>query len=99
MLLWGVPSLFHGCPMSNVNRRAFLASAAVATATASRLSAADGDRLRVGCIGVGGRGTALLRNFLEAKLGDVVAVCDIKEENAKRAATAREYADSIAHDL
>ena len=53
----------------------------------SRLSAADADRLRVGFIGVGNRGTALLRNFLDAKLGDVVAVCDIKEEHAKRAAT------------
>ncbi len=73
--------------MSNVNRRAFLASAAVATAAASRLSGADGDRLRVGFIGVGNRGTALLRNFLDAKLGDVVAVCDIKPEHAKRAAT------------
>ena len=73
--------------MSNVNRRAFLASAAVATAAASRMSGAESDRLRVGFIGVGGRGTALLRNFLEAKLGDVVAVCDIKPEHAKRAAT------------
>jgi predicted dehydrogenase len=73
--------------MSNVNRRTFLASAAVATATASRLTGAEGDRLRVGFIGVGSRGTALLRNFLDAKLGDVVAVCDIKPEHAKRAAT------------
>jgi predicted dehydrogenase len=71
--------------MSKVNRRSFLASAAVATAAASRLSAAD-DRLRVGFIGVGNRGTTLLKNFLEAKLGDVVAVCDIKPEHAKRAA-------------
>jgi myo-inositol 2-dehydrogenase/D-chiro-inositol 1-dehydrogenase len=68
-------------------RRTFLASAAIATAAASRLSAADSDRPRVGFIGVGGRGTALLRNFLEAKLGDVVAVCDIKEEHATRAST------------
>ncbi len=73
--------------MSNVNRRAFLASAAVATATAARLTGAESDRLRVGFIGVGSRGTALLRNFLDAKLGDVVAVCDIKPEHAKRAAT------------
>src|SRR4051812_8870720 len=80
-------TLLHRCIMSNVNRRAFLASAAVATAAASRLSAAESDRLRVGFIGVGNRGTALLRNFLEAKLGDVVAVCDIKPEHAKRAAT------------
>ena len=36
---------------------------------------------------MGNRGTALLRKFLEEKLGDVVAVCDIKPEHAKRAAT------------
>ncbi|MDY3556445.1 Gfo/Idh/MocA family oxidoreductase [Gemmata sp. JC717] len=71
--------------MSNPNRRTFLASAAVTTATAARLSAADGAALRVGFIGVGSRGTALLRNFLDAKLGTVVAVCDIKDEHAKRA--------------
>lgn len=68
------------------DRRTFLASAAL-TASAARISAADGERLKVGFIGVGNRGTALLRNFLDAKLGDVVAVCDIKPENAKRAAT------------
>jgi predicted dehydrogenase len=73
--------------MSNVNRRAFLASAAMATAAEARLSGAEGDQLRVGFIGVGSRGTALLRNFLDAKLGAVVAVCDIKSEHAKRAAT------------
>src|SRR5436853_5862791 len=76
----------HRCIMSNVNRRTFLASAAVATAAASRLSAAESDKLRVGFIGVGNRGTTLLRNFLEAKLGTVVAVCDIKDVHAKRAA-------------
>ncbi len=77
--------------MSNVNRRAFLASAAAATAATgslrSPLRGADSDRLRGGFIGVGNRGPALLRNFLDAKLGDVVAVCDIAPENAKRAAT------------
>lgn len=71
--------------MPNVNRRAFLATAA-ATAASARLSAADADALRVGFIGVGSRGTALLRNFLDAKLGTVVAVCDTKDEHAKRAA-------------
>ena len=77
--------------MSNVNRRAFLASAAATAAVTgslhSPLRGAESDRLRVGFIGVGGRGTALLRNFLDAKLGDVVAVCDIAPEHAKRAAT------------
>lgn len=71
----------------NTDRRAFLASTAIVTALGARLSAVDGGRLRVGFVGVGGRGTALLRNFLDAKLGDVVAVCDIKPEHAKRAAT------------
>ena len=71
--------------MSNVNRRAFLTSAAVATAATARLSAADSNALRVGFVGVGSRGTALLRNFLDAKLGTVVAVCDIKDEHVKRA--------------
>jgi predicted dehydrogenase len=72
--------------MSRVNRRNFLASAAVATAAASHLSGADGDQLRVGFIGVGSRGSTLLKNFLDAKLGTVVAVCDIKDEHARRAA-------------
>jgi predicted dehydrogenase len=73
-------------PVSTVNRRAFLASSAIATAAAARLSGAEAERLRVGFVGVGSRGTALLRNFLDAKLGDVVAVCDIKPEHANRAA-------------
>ena len=72
--------------MSNPNRRAFLA-AATATAAASRLSAADGGDIRVGFIGVGNRGTALLRNLLDTKSAQVVAVCDISPDNAKRAAT------------
>ena len=72
--------------MSNPNRRAFLA-AATATAAASRLSAADSSDIRVGFIGVGGRGTALLRNLLDTKSAQVVAVCDIKAEHSKRAAT------------
>jgi len=79
------------------DRRTFLATAAATAVVTGSLrsplakgsplaNAADTDRLRVGFIGVGNRGTSLLKNFLEAKLGDVVAVCDIKPENAKRAA-------------
>jgi predicted dehydrogenase len=67
------------------SRRTFLASSVV-VAGSSSLAAADAERLRVGFIGVGNRGSTLLRNFLDAKLGDVVAVCDIKPEHAKRAA-------------
>jgi len=70
---------------------ALLALGSVASAAPlvwSRTSlAGPNDKLTLGFIGVGGRGTALLRNFLEAKLGTVVAVCDLKEEHSKRAAT------------
>jgi predicted dehydrogenase len=46
------------------------------------------DRITVGHIGVGGRGSALLTNFLELTDSQVVAVCDVKRparENAQRA--------------
>ena len=39
---------------------------------------------RIAFIGVGGRGTSLLKNLLAAD-GKVVAICDIDEEHAKRA--------------
>lgn len=79
--------------MSSPSRRRFLAAASAAAVSGGlhpRLAtarAADGDRIKVGCVGVGGRGTALLRNLLDTKQADVVAVCDIKPENAQRAAT------------
>jgi predicted dehydrogenase len=72
--------------VSSPTRRAFLATA-TATAAAARLSAAQGTDLRVGFVGVGGRGTALLRNLLEAKVAQVTAVCDVKPDHAKRAVT------------
>ena len=77
--------------MSSPSRRRFLAASAVAAGTAGfrrpLAHAADADRIKVGFVGVGGRGTALLRNLLDTKLADVVAVCDIKPEHASRAAT------------
>lgn len=45
--------------------------------------ASKDDRLRVGCIGVGGRGTGVAREA--AALGDIVAVCDADLANAERA--------------
>jgi len=49
---------------------------------------AASDRIVMGSIGTGGRGGALLRNFLHLRDAQVVAVCDVKRparENAKRA--------------
>jgi len=68
------------------SRRDFLrtTSAAVAVATASRLTAAHaagGDELRVGLIGCGGRGTGAARNVLEAAQGvRIVAMGDAFED-------------------
>jgi len=42
---------------------------------------AASERVTVGLIGLGGRGGALLRNFLSLKDAQVVAVCDVKKPN------------------
>src|SRR5581483_3456061 len=41
---------------------------------------------RIAMIGVGGRGTSLLKNLLAAQ-GQVVAICDIVQDHADRAAS------------
>ena len=43
------------------------------------------DRLRVGCIGVGGMGTGNMRQFLSHADVEVVAVCDVSKPNLERA--------------
>jgi len=82
----------------NTSRRKFLANAAGATAgaialpcfiTASALGKAanppPSERVTLGFIGTGGRGSALLRNFLHLKDAHVLAVCDVKQPNRERA--------------
>lgn len=88
------------------SRRRFLAqSAALAGAglaapyvfsSAQGAGPLAGDKLRVGAIGVGGRGTAIASQA--ASLGQIVAVCDVEANNAKRfaekhAPDARIYCD------
>ncbi len=48
---------------------------------------APSDRITMGSIGTGGRGTALLRAFLGLTDAQVVAVCDVKEAMRERART------------
>jgi len=73
------------------DRRSFLAAAgsAVAGLTISGdsvdASAARRVPLRCGFVGVGGRGSALLRNTLEIEGVDVAAICDIDPTNRGRA--------------
>jgi myo-inositol 2-dehydrogenase / D-chiro-inositol 1-dehydrogenase len=75
--------------MAAVNRRAFLArtgGALAAGAAASALGAAATDTIAVGCIGVGGRGTALLNALVNVPGVAVRAVCDIDAGARERAA-------------
>src|SRR5512145_2404095 len=70
-----------------MNRRQFLKTTAGAVIAApcyipasvlGRNSAtAPSDRITIGCIGVGGMGTANMRNFLGHPSAQVLAVCDV----------------------
>jgi predicted dehydrogenase len=69
----------------NVNRRSFV----LGSAAAVRFAAAQTpDAIRTGMIGVGNRGSALLRGVLAQAGVQVAALCDIKPDRLDRAATA-----------
>ncbi|TWU09263.1 Glucose--fructose oxidoreductase precursor [Symmachiella macrocystis] len=80
--------------MSATNRRGFLkSSAAVATNTAAAAvlmseaqaaKAPANERLRVGCIGTGGRAQFLITAFAGLAECDVVTVCDLDPERLSR---------------
>lgn len=82
-------------PMNLTRRRvlkqgAGLAAVAVPTfvpASALGLGAAvpPSDRIAVGAIGIGGRGTSDLREFLKQNDARMVAMCDVNEDNLSRA--------------
>ncbi len=57
------------------------------------------ERVRIGFVGVGGRGTGLLGDFLATGLVDVPAICDINESHAKRGARMVEKAGQKAPEL
>ena len=67
-------------------RRAILQSAATAIAAPALLSAqGTNNEIRVGIIGVGGRGSSLLSRIVQVPNVRVVAVCDIDPEAQERA--------------
>jgi len=72
-----------------LNRRQFLGASGAVVAghlLASKLPAdSPNDTVGVGFVGVGNRGTALLRNLLPIKNVEVRALCDIKPEHLERA--------------
>jgi predicted dehydrogenase len=65
-----------------LSRRSFLAASGAAS-----LHAAQGQEkpVRIGVVGVGNRGTGLLRNILDLPGVEVPALCDINEANLSRA--------------
>jgi predicted dehydrogenase len=86
--------------MSRYNRRQFLheSAAALAAASAARslfaqetaAEAPPSERLRVGCIGVGGRAAALLHGFASLKDVEIVRICDVDSRRLGGAAEAVE---------
>ncbi len=66
-----------------MNRRIFILSSAAVAA-----SAQTSRRVGTGVIGVGNRGTGLLRGILKQENAKVLALCDIKPDRLDKAATA-----------
>jgi predicted dehydrogenase len=88
--LSGVPDLL----ISPLSRRRFLRSSALATLSAPffisagvRAASANG-KLCHACIGVGGMGWGDLQNFQQHQKVEIVALCDVDENNLKNAAKA-----------
>ena len=78
-------------PPIALNRRRFLGCSAAASLALSQGTLAEATRLaaeatpvRLGLIGVGNRGTALLRSLLELKGASIVAVCDAEPKHRQR---------------
>src|SRR4051812_48908929 len=76
-------------PPITLNRRRFLGCSAAAGLALSqgRVSegAADVTPVRLGVIGLGTRGTTLLRSLLELPAAQIVAVCDAEPKHRHRA--------------
>ena len=76
-------------PPIRLNRRRFLSCSAAASLALSQgnlpdAAAAEAHPVRLGLIGVGNRGTVLLRSVLELGGVEVVAVCDSERKNRQR---------------
>jgi len=76
-------------PPIHVNRRRFLggaAAAGIALAQGQAASAGESATVKIGLIGLGNRGTALLRSLLERPGVEVVALVDAEPRHRERAA-------------
>jgi myo-inositol 2-dehydrogenase/D-chiro-inositol 1-dehydrogenase len=72
----------------NFTRRSFVKTSIVASSAALLPAQSPNDTVRVAFIGVGNRGSYLLKNMLEVPGIKIVAICDIDPENLKKAVDA-----------
>ena len=94
---------------TGLRRRAFLAQASAAVALPYVIpssamgrgkAAAPSERITVGVIGTGGKGSGGMRNFMSVPDAQVVAVCDVQaDRRAKAAKTAKIPAASSYNDF
>lgn len=79
--------------MSKITRRAFLGATAATLAAPAIVPASvfgrgrenPSERITMACIGTGGMGTGNLRNFLQRKEVQILAVCDVERAHRDRA--------------
>ncbi|HMF37390.1 MAG TPA: gfo/Idh/MocA family oxidoreductase, partial [Isosphaeraceae bacterium] len=78
-------------PPIALNRRRFLGCSAAASLALSQGTLVEADpanagakTVRLGLIGIGNRGTALLRALLELPAAQVVGVCDLEPKHRMR---------------
>jgi predicted dehydrogenase len=69
--------------MNTISRRSFFQGATIAL-SASRVKGAN-DRIQVGLIGIGGRGTAHLNSYTKIPECQVAALCDVNQAARERA--------------
>ena len=82
-----MPRLAHRTRVNTIDRRLFLQGAVAATALASQPAKvwSANDRLKLGFIGVGGRGGGNLRTLAATEAIDVAAVCDVNSNHLGKA--------------
>jgi len=67
------------------NRRSFLLRTLAAGGAAARFAFPANDRIRIGCIGTGGRAQVLMRNIEAVGGAEIGAVCDVWDDNLEKA--------------
>jgi predicted dehydrogenase len=86
--------------MSNLTRRTFFQGAALAV-SATRVVGAN-DRIHIGLVGIGGRGTAHQNSYMKIAEAQITGLCDVNQAARERAQTrltaggsekAKEYVD------